>query len=183
MQLKSLVALAVAVAAPVVAAVHLPVVAYVPFVKEGGLTTIPGAADGVYTSYNATHFAYYGKVAKAVNTDAPAVEERATAEKRQNTCNVSCNGQYGTSNDILAAQSGLRNLLANNPSFRGSISYVRNDVWAFGCDYGNGQVESPSQWDFDVACVKAQCGGGQGGWNSHKSWKSTYGRQIGGLRC
>ena len=37
-----------------------PVVYYVPFVKDGSVTTIPGAANGLYISYNETHLPYHG---------------------------------------------------------------------------------------------------------------------------
>ncbi|RDB31056.1 hypothetical protein Hypma_000097 [Hypsizygus marmoreus] len=179
MHFASFVALAAFFIAPVVAAVDLPLVAYVPFVKEGNRTTVPGAADGVYTSYNSTHLAFYGPL----STEAPAVEVRSGLDERQLTCDVSCNGQFTLAVDITGANNGMANLLVTHSSFSGSISYVFSNVWAFGCDYGNGQNEPVSQWNFDVGCVNAQCGTTQGGWNSHHSWKSTYGREIGGFSC
>ncbi|RDB31047.1 hypothetical protein Hypma_000098 [Hypsizygus marmoreus] len=166
-------------AAPVLAAIDLPVVAYVPFVKEGSRTTVPGAADGVYTSYNSTHLAYYGML----STEAPVFEARSILNERQLTCDVSCNGQFSDPNNIAGANNGMGNLLASNPNFRGSVSFVFANVWAFGCDYGNGQSEPVSQWFFDVGCVNAQCSTSQAGWNSHHSWKSTYGREFGGFSC
>ena len=67
MQLKAIIALSVVFAAPILAATELEVVSYVPFVKEGGRTTVPGAANGAYSSHNSTHLAYYGML----DTEAP----------------------------------------------------------------------------------------------------------------
>lgn len=102
---------------------------------------------------------------------------------RQLNCDVSCNNLYTNANNINGANQGMANLFASNPNFSGSVSYNYANVWAFGCDYGNGQRESVSEWNFDVGCVNAQCTTSQGGWNSHHQWKSTYGREIGGFSC
>jgi len=179
MQLKAIIALATALAAPVLAAAELQVVSYVPFVNEAGLTAVPGAANGVYASHNATHLAYYGML----STEDPPIKARNYLEERQLTCDVSCNNQFGHSGDIQGANNGMVNLLATRSSFSGSVSFVFGNVWAFGCDYGKGQNEPVSQWNFDVGCVNAQCTTSGGGWNSHHSWKSTYGREFGGFRC
>ena len=68
MHFASFVALATFFAVPALAAVDLPLVGYVAFVKDGSRITVPNAADGVYTSHNETHLAYYG----ALNTDSDA---------------------------------------------------------------------------------------------------------------
>ena len=60
MQLTAIIALSVAFAVPILAATELKVISYVPFVNEGGRTTVPGAANGAYSSHNLTHLAYYG---------------------------------------------------------------------------------------------------------------------------
>ena len=72
MQLTAIVVAALSVAqlafaTPILSATELKVVSYVPLVKEGGHTTVPGAANGAYSSHNSTHLAYYGML----NTEAP----------------------------------------------------------------------------------------------------------------
>jgi hypothetical protein len=56
-------------------------------------------------------------------------------------------------------------------------------VYAFGCDYGHGQTTQLSNYDVDVDCTTNACGPSQGGWNSRRSWKAAYGREIGGFSC
>jgi hypothetical protein len=68
-------------------------------------------------------------------------------------------------------------------SYRGTVSYVQGQAYAFGCDYGKGQNIYSSLWEADISCVHNQCGQSQSGWNSHHSWKSTYGVAIGGYNC
>ena len=75
----------------------------------------------------------------------------------------------------------LANILASNPSFSRSVLYNYGNVWAYRYDYGHGQKETVSQWDFDMRCDNAQCSVTGGGWNRHHKWKSTYGRQGRGI--
>jgi len=183
LRFSSLVILAVALAKPALTHIDadIPLIDHVEFVKEGNKITVPNAADGIYTSHNGTHLAYYGTL--DVDPDVPLTVHQRDLKTRQLACDVSCNGQHADAVNITAADQGMANYLATNPNFRASISYAVGNVWAFGCDYGNGQSESNSQWNFDIGCVNAQCSTSGGGWNSHHQWKSTFGREIGGYSC
>jgi len=178
---SSLAILAVVLAIPALAHIDadIPLVGHVEFVKEGNKITVPNA-DGLYTSHNGTHLAYYGTLK---DSNVPVTVNNRDLKARQQTCDVSCNGESGPPDDINAANQGMANTLAIAPRFTGSISYRVGNVIAFGCDYGHGQSESSDQWNFDVGCVNAQCLATGGGWNSHHQWKSTYGRQLYSFTC
>jgi hypothetical protein len=85
---------------------------------------------------------------------------------------------------MAAAQAGMINLInAGATSFNKHIQYQHNAAIVFGCDYGKGQDVSASGLNYDLGCVNAQCGTTQSGWNSHHSWKSTFGRAQGSFSC
>jgi hypothetical protein len=182
----------------------LAVLGYVP-IKTGddGRISLPeGAADGFYSQHNSTTFAYHGiapnqeqiafvfhsHVTRRSSTDSihcSTEVQRDTGEltKRQNTCDVSCSSRSTNIDDWNNAVNGFKNLAGNGYSYHGTVAYVIGQAYAFGCDYGKGQSISSSQYNFDLGCVSAQCGQYESGWNSHHSWKSTYGVAISGYSC
>jgi hypothetical protein len=97
---------------------------------------------------------------------------------------VSCSGQNGDTDDFASALGGMVNMInAGATSFHKIISYHYNGAIMFGCDYGNGQSIAADGFTFDNGCVTAQCGPAGTGWNSHHSWKSTFGRALGSFHC
>ena len=70
--LASFVALATVLMTPALAAINAdtPVMGYVAFTKDGNKVSVPNAANGLYTSHNDTHLAYYGPVDSDSNVPA-----------------------------------------------------------------------------------------------------------------
>ena len=99
------------------------------------------------------------------------------------SCDVSCNGQQTSASNIQGAESGLEGFFGSGLCWSKQIFYLSNSVYAFGCDYGNGQCETTSDYQQEISCVDNACGNTQGGWNSVHSSKVTYGREIGSFGC
>jgi len=70
--LASFVALATVFTTPALAAINTgaPVMGYIVFTKDGNKVYVPNAANGLYTSHNNTHLAYYGPIDS--DSDVPA---------------------------------------------------------------------------------------------------------------
>jgi len=62
--LASFVVLATLFTTPALAFINTdtPVMGYVAFTMDGNKTSVPNAANGLYTSHNDTHLAFYGPV-------------------------------------------------------------------------------------------------------------------------
>ncbi|KAK3337726.1 hypothetical protein B0T19DRAFT_438369 [Cercophora scortea] len=151
-----------------------------PIETNGGLTKITGP-DGLYISHNSTHMSYHG-----LSEDAATGKrsDDAVLARADGNCDVVCiAGQFTSSSAISSAQAGLRSAFASNPNWKGNIFYLANSVYAFGCDYGSGQNTPASQYDVDVSCMQSACGGSQAAYNRRRTWKATYGREIGGFSC
>jgi len=73
--LASFVVLATLFTTPALAAINTdaPVMGYVAFTKDGNKVSVPNAANGLYTSHNGTHLAYYGPIDS--DSDVPATVE------------------------------------------------------------------------------------------------------------
>ena len=104
--------------------------------------------------------------------------------RRQFTCDPTCNGQQHTvANDIVVAEQGLEGFFGTGLAWSGSIFYLYNSVYAFGCDYGHGQVGHAGDYASCVSCVDGSCGATQGGWDNIVGWKVNYGREFGSFGC
>ena len=83
----------------------------------------------------------------------------------------------------MTAENGLRGFFGTGLSVKHQVYYLYNTIYAFGCDYGNGQQTTADDYSQNIACVDAHCGNTQAGWNSIHSSKSTYGREFGSFGC
>jgi hypothetical protein len=167
---------------------------------DGRITFNKGAPNGLYIYHNATHFSYHGEA----DTSAPKLRrvqrvlfvqsqlaDTSTGhsasdglDRRQTSCDVSCTGGVLSSDDTTNAINGLANMFGDGLGWSGAIAYNQGDVSAFGCDYGNGQSYTAAQYHFDINCISSVCGlTNVISWNSHKSWKATYGVNLNGFSC
>ncbi|RPD63307.1 hypothetical protein L227DRAFT_608574 [Lentinus tigrinus ALCF2SS1-6] len=181
--LSVLAAAATVVALPsdTVAARSVEPVEYMAFSKTNGrISATEGSPNGLYMLHNDTHAAYFGEVSADQLAFAHSLVARSADEF---TCVPSCNGQQHSASDISTAEQGLQGWFGGGLSWRGSIYYLYNSVYAFGCDYGNGQTGKSSDYAAAYACVDRNCGNTQGGWDSIHNWKVTYGREFGSFGC
>ena len=96
---------------------------------------------------------------------------------------MSCNGQQTSASNIQGAESGLEGFFGSGLCWSKQIFYLSNSVYAFGCDYGNGQTGKSSDYEACYNCVDRNCGNTQGGWDNIHNWKVTYGREFGSFGC
>ncbi|RPD63180.1 hypothetical protein L227DRAFT_573018 [Lentinus tigrinus ALCF2SS1-6] len=147
------------------------------------ISAAEGSPNGLYMLHNDTHAAYYGEVSADQLAFATPSSLNVARSPDEFTCVPSCNGQQHSASDIQTAEQGLQGWFGGGLSWRGSIYYLYNSVYAFGCDYGNGQTGKSSDYAAAYACVDRNCGNTQGGWDSINSWKVTYGREFGSFGC
>jgi len=162
---------------------ELPVLSYEPVQKDASGRSSFTGPNGLYLPYNETHYSFHGPHDTS-RTKRSGEIEGVELEARQTSCTPSCGGKYANTADITDAENGLENHFDQGyTTFRGSVVYKTNNVYAFGCDYGKGQVYSSGQYKGDVLCVNSACGPSQAGWNSYHSAKSTYGRDVDVFGC
>ncbi|KAJ6473879.1 hypothetical protein C8R45DRAFT_1103548 [Mycena sanguinolenta] len=92
---------------------------------------------------------------------------------------VTCGGGSGSAGDFAQADQMLANFFGNGNTFKGKdIAYYYGSAVAFGCNYGNGQTDTASQWDSNVNDINQDCGVAGSGWYSYPSSKASFGRTL-----
>ncbi|KAI0651185.1 hypothetical protein C8Q79DRAFT_1114217 [Trametes meyenii] len=186
MQFSSLLAIlptfvAIALAKPTDVPTKEPIAYYPVNNDDGRISAVEGSPNGLYVIHNNTHAAYHGEAdTQTVGKFGRVNSARAAADF---TCDPSCNGQQHNAGDIQSAENGLASWFSSGLSWNHQIYYLQNSVYAFGCDYGNGQTTKASDYQASVSCVDSHCGSSQGGWDSIHDWKATYGREFGSFGC
>ncbi|RDX47595.1 hypothetical protein OH76DRAFT_1472845 [Lentinus brumalis] len=150
---------------------------------EGRIAAVDGSPNGLYIVHNETHAAFYGEVSAEQLALASTQSLAAGPVPEEFTCVPQCNGQQHSASDISTAENGLQAWFGSGLSWKGSIYYLYNSVYAFGCDYGNGQSATGSDYQASYACVDRNCGTTQGGWDHIANWKVNYGREFGSFGC
>ena len=113
----------------------------------------------------------------------PALTDPVSRRSPALTCDVTCNGQQASASDISAAEAGLEGFFGTGLCWSKQVFFLFHSVYAFGCDYGNGQCQTSSQYQEEIQCVDDACSTSQGGWNGVRSAKVTYGREVGSFGC
>ncbi|KAI0712776.1 hypothetical protein C8T65DRAFT_739342 [Cerioporus squamosus] len=94
---------------------------------------------------------------------------------------------YGevSAEQLASAQTGPRGVRLRPDVQRAAerIYYLYNSVYAFGCDSGNEQSTTGSDYWAAYSCVDHNCGTTQSGWDGISDWKVTYGRELGSFGC
>jgi hypothetical protein len=179
-----------------------PVLSHVTFNNDtdGRITFNKGAPNGLYIYHNETHFSYHGETDTSARklrrvprdlfvqshlADTPAGHSANDGlDRRQTSCDVTCQGGVLSGDDSTTAINGLANQFGDGLDYKTVIAYNQGDVSAFGCDYGHGQSYTAAQYHFDINCISSVCGlTNVISWNSHHSWKATYGVNLGGFSC
>ncbi|CAF3456589.1 unnamed protein product [Rotaria sp. Silwood1] len=84
---------------------------------------------------------------------------------------------FFSTDDMNKAISGLASFFGTGNAFYAkSVSSYYGSAVAFGCNYGNGQHMDANFFIQEQNLINNKCGSGRGGWSSHESWKSSYGR-------
>lgn len=80
------------------------------------------------------------------------------------------------SSDITNAQNALGNSFGGGITFHSKISAVSGDAVAYGCDYGNGQFMTSTEYLGYMSAISTNCGSTSAGYYNIPSSKSSYGR-------
>lgn len=92
---------------------------------------------------------------------------------RQQSCDVTCEGNFGAKDDIDGAINSLANQFGEAFSFPSQVVSISGSAFAFGCNYNKKAPASGGKLDyqFDMACYRNKCGPTQAGFNNHRKDK------------
>ncbi|KAI9855306.1 MAG: hypothetical protein M1813_009845 [Trichoglossum hirsutum] len=144
--------------------------------------------DGLYFHEADANGTWVTRYAGTLDSLSPEVVRRSPLEKpapimrfNKRDSGAHCNNLYTSPSDFATVVSALGSYFGDGGNyFKGRIAYKIGSAIAFGCDYGAGQFYTKNQYFLDINAVISHCGSNGAGWNSHESWKSSYGRTIAG---
>lgn len=143
-------------------------------VAVASFTHAPGTPDGIYAHYTDADGVDHTEWVSPLNTTAPA--ERRVLQVRAGF-GVQCQGDVEvSSNDINNAQNSLGNSFGSGITFHKKISAVSGSAVAYGCDYGNGQFMTSTEYLGYMSAITTNCGSTVAGYYNLPSSKSSYGR-------
>lgn len=141
-------------------------------------THAPGTPNGVYAHFTDADGVDHTEWIGPVNTTAP-IEHRVLQVRAP--YGVQCQDDEVSSSDITGAQNALANSFNSGLTFHKKISTVFNSAVAYGCDYGNGQFMTSTEYLGYMSAISTNCGSSAAGYYNLPSSKSSYGRTSSAL--
>ena len=141
-----------------------------------GFSHDPSAPDGVYTHYvdsaGTPQNVYLG----------PVHARREPHLDVRDSSGVQCQSSIQmNADDVSAAQTQLGNIFGGGFQFFKTISIKSGSAVAYGCDYGNGQTLSNSDFSGYMGSVSTRCGATSAGFFNLPQFKAAYGRTNAGI--
>ena len=137
--------------------------------KNGLYTHTVGPDGSILTQYHGEHPSLANVTQASVGSDV------TVATKQRRGSGVNCQSLKFTAQDAVVATNELGYKFDSNSQFSSSTSYVYGTAIAYGCDYGNGQRMTSTEFHGYISDIINQCGSGTEGYFNLPSSKSSYG--------